>query len=148
MHQLANQLEDTGLQGHCQHRADAKGRAQQHAHTQSGQFNAELDAYKSAMGDDLAHLYEDAYTSRIVKDFKMSKSGILTWVEEEREMVKGQWSYVPRKQREQMWDEDDAREWLKFWRAALRRAKKYDSMPTEVLDAIQDGERDDIEIDD
>lgn len=111
-------------------------------------FNAELDAYKTAMENEFAYLYEDAYTSRLVRDFKMHKNGVLTWVEEEGEIVKGQWTYVARKNREQMLDEEDAKEWLKFWRACFRRAKKYDSLPTEVLDAIQEGERDDIEIDD
>lgn len=109
-------------------------------------FNAEIDAYRKACGDEFAWLYEDANTYRRVKDFKMHKNGVLTWTEEEHEMIKGQWSYVPRKQREQMWDEDDAREWLRFWRACFRRAKKYDSLPTEVLDAIQEGEMDDIEM--
>ena len=77
----------------------------------------------------------------------MTKNGVLTWDEEELEPIKGEWAYVVRKNREQMWDEDDAKEWLKFWRACLRRAKRYDSMPIEVLEAIQDGERDDIDID-
>jgi hypothetical protein len=40
---------------------------------------------------------------------------------------------------EQMYDEGDAREWLSFWRANLRRAKRYWSMDSERLDAIQDG---------
>lgn len=108
-------------------------------------FNEELDVYRTAYSDEFAWLYEDAYTSRRVRDFKMTKSGVLTWTEEEQEMVKGCWTYVPRANREQMWDEEDAREWLKFWRAAFRRAKKYNEMPTEVLDAIQDGEREDID---
>ena len=113
-------------------------------------FNEEVDAFRTKYDENeqFAWLYEDAYTTRRVRDFKMHKNGVLTWVEEEMEMVKGQWTYVARKNREQMWFEDDAKEWLKYWRACLRRAKKYDSMPTEVLDAIQDGERDDIEIDD
>ena len=46
---------------------------------------------------------------------------------------------------EKMYDEDDAREWLSFWRANLRRAKRYWSMDSERLDAIQDGEIEDDE---
>jgi hypothetical protein len=38
-----------------------------------------------------------------------------------------------------MYDEDDAREWLSFWRANLRRAKRYWEMDTDKLDAIHDG---------
>lgn len=112
-------------------------------------FNEEVDAFRTKYNESgtFAWLYEDACTTRRVRDFKMYKNGVLTWVEEEMETVKGQWTYVARKNREQMWDEDDVKEWLKYWRACLRRAKKYYSMPTEVLDAIQEGERDDIEID-
>lgn len=110
-------------------------------------FNAEIDAYRKAYGDEFAWLYEDANTDRRVKDFKMRKNGVLTWVEEEMIYLKGcGWTYQPRINREQVWNEDDAREWLKFWRACFRRAKKYDSLPTEVLDAIQEGEMDDIEM--
>ena len=72
----------------------------------------------------------------------MTQDGILTWWECEtfpREKV--------RQEQEQMMDEDDAREWLKFWRANLRRAKRYWEMDTETLDKIQDGELEDIQED-
>lgn len=111
-------------------------------------FNEELDAYRTAYGDEFAWLYEDACNERRVKDFKMSKTGILTWTEEEMTLVKGQWTYLPRSNREQMWDEEDAREWLKFWRSCFRKAKRYNSMPVERLDAIQEGLADDIEDED
>lgn len=113
-------------------------------------FNEEVNAFRAKYNENekFAWLYEDACTTRKVRDFKMHKNGVLTWVEEEMEVVKGQWEYIPRSNREQMWDEEEGKDYLKYWRACLRRAKKYDSMPTEVLDAIQEGERDDIEIDD
>ena len=113
-------------------------------------FNEDVDAFRTKYDENerFAWLYEDAYTTRKVRDFKMHKNGVLTWTEEEMEVVKGQWTYVPRANREQMWDEEEGKDYLKYWIACLRRAKKYDSMPTEVLDAIQEGERDDIEIDD
>lgn len=108
-------------------------------------FNDELEAYRNDHSDDFAHLYEDAYTTRDVRNFKMTKTGILTW-EENWQTFKG-WSvvYELRKEREVMMDEDDAREWLKWWRACLRKAKKYDAMDIERLDAIQDGRAEDIE---
>lgn len=113
-------------------------------------FNEEVDAFRTKYDENekFAWLYEDAYTTRRVRDFKMHKNGVLTWVEEEMKVVKGLYTFVACKNREQMLDEEDAKEWLKYWRACFRRAKKYDSLPTEVLDAIQEGERDDIEIDD
>jgi hypothetical protein len=102
-------------------------------------FNNELVAFTKTFGDEFAYLYEDAYTMRIVKDFKMTKSGILTWQEQEYASTK------VTKEREQMWDEEDAKEWLKFWRACFRRAKRYNEMPLEVLEAIQEGEIEDTE---
>ena len=111
-------------------------------------FNEELNAYRADYGDEYAYLYEDAYTTRQVKDFKMSKTGVLTWKESEMTYTRHGVEYVERSNREQMWDEEDAKDWLKFWRSCLRRAKKYNSMPTEVLDAIQEGEREDIKDED
>ena len=43
-----------------------------------------------------------------------------------------------------LWD-DDAKDWLSFWKANLRRAKRYWAMEVEKLDAIQDGIIEDIE---
>ena len=37
-------------------------------------------------------------------------------------------------------DDDDIQDTLKFWRANLRRAKRYWAMNAEILDKIQDGE--------
>ena len=91
-------------------------------------FNADLDAFRTETGDDLAVLYEDAYTSRNVKDFKISPAGLLTWTEDGR------------REKERMYDDDEAREYLSFWRANLRRAKKYWAMSADKLDEIQDPE--------
>lgn len=90
-------------------------------------FNDELDAFRKETDSELATLYEDAFTTREVKDFQMTESGSLTWVEDGKA------------QQECMYDEDDAREWLKFWKACLRRAKRYWAMDSDRLDAIQDG---------
>ena len=42
---------------------------------------------------------------------------------------------------------DGISEWIKFWRACLRRAKRYWEMDTDTLDAIQSGEKEDNEDD-
>ena len=103
-------------------------------------FNEELEAFRIEIGEqEFVTLYEDAYTTREVKDFKMTKTGILTWWEHET------FKEATRQEREQMIDEDDAREWLKYWRAAFRKAKRYWSMDAEILDKIQDGELEDTE---
>lgn len=44
-------------------------------------------------------------------------------------------------------DLDGIAEWIKFWRACLRRAKRYFAMDTDKLDKIQDGEIEDDEED-
>ena len=102
-------------------------------------FNEELNAFRAETGNDFVVLYEDAFTTRQVKDFQMTETGILTWWESETYKDKVS------QEREQMVNEDDSREWLKFWRANLRRAKRYWSMDGETLDKIQDGQLEDEE---
>ena len=95
-------------------------------------FNADLTEFLSRT--DNYSLYEDAFTPRNVSSFRLSLAGTLTWKED------GKW------ERETMFDDDEANDFLKFWKACLRRAKKYWSMDTETLDAIQEGEKEDIEV--
>ena len=104
-------------------------------------FNEEVNAMRKDYGEELAWLYEDAFTTRRVKDFKMTKTGILTWYEQDF------CNTEVKKEREVMLDEDEAKDWLKFWKGCLRKAKKYNEMPAETLDAIQDGEQADIDED-
>lgn len=89
-------------------------------------FNADLEKFIAYTGDGM--LYEDAYTTRNVSSFRLSLAGTLSWKED------GKW------ERETMFDDDEARDYLSFWRACLRRAKRYFSMDTELLDKIQDPE--------
>ncbi len=91
-------------------------------------FNSDLEAFRKETGDDLATLYEDAYTTRNVKDFRLSLHGTLTWTEDGHS------------ERETLFDNDEARDWLSFWRANLRRAKRYWATDAETLDRIQDPE--------
>lgn len=94
-------------------------------------LNADIEQFRIETESEFATLYEDAFTTRKVKDFKLTKTGVLTWNEEGT------------KEREQMYDDDEAKEWIKFWRANLRRAKRYWAMDCETLDAIQEGEIED-----
>lgn len=100
-------------------------------------FNADLKAFGNETEETFVTLYEDAYTTRKVANFRLYKNGKLTWVEMGDEI-----SY---QETEQLMDDDDAKDWLSFWRANLRRAKRYWSMDTEILDKIQDGEMEDTE---
>ncbi len=99
-------------------------------------FNADLKAFGEETGETFVTLYEDAFTTRRVTNFRLYKNGNLKWIEIET----GQLS---REEVEVMMDDDDAKEWLSFWRANLRRAKRYWAMDTETLDKIQDREIED-----
>ena len=103
-------------------------------------FNADLKAFGEETGETFVTLYEDAFTTRRVANFRLYKNGNLKWIEIET----GQLS---QENVEQVYDDDDANDWLKFWRVNLRRAKRYWSMNTETLDKIQDGEIEDKEED-
>lgn len=100
-------------------------------------FNADLKAFGNETEETFVTLYEDAYTTRKVANFRLYKNGKLTWVEMGDEI-----SY---QETEQVMDDDDAKDWLSFWRANLRRAKRYWAMDTETLDKIQEGEIEDTE---
>ena len=101
-------------------------------------FNADLKAFGEETGETLVTLYEDAFTTRKVANFRIYKNGNLKWIEIET----GQLS---REEVEQVYDDDDAKDWLSFWKANLRRAKRYWSMNVETLDKIQEGEIQDKE---
>lgn len=99
-------------------------------------FNTDLKAFGEETGETFVTLYEDAFTTRRVANFRLYKNGNLKWIEIET----GQLS---REEVEVMMDDDDAKEWLSFWRANLRRAKRYWATDAETLDKIQDGEIED-----
>lgn len=90
-------------------------------------FDADLEKFFQRTDGD-GTLYEDAYTTRNVRNFKLYLNGKLTWTEDGHKEV------------EQMFDDDEARDYLGFWRANLRRAIRYWSMDAETLDRIQDPE--------
>lgn len=98
-------------------------------------LNAEIEAFRveTSPETDSVELYEDAYTTRNVRpDFKLYLNGKMTWTEDGRT------------EDYEHFDEDDVRDTLKYWRACLRRARKYWAMNVDTLDAIQNGEREDI----
>ena len=99
-------------------------------------FNADLKAFGEQTGETFVTLYEDAFTTRRVANFRLYKNGNLKWIEIET----GQLS---REEVEQVFDDYDAKEWLSFWRANLRRAKRYWATDAETMDKIQEGEIED-----
>lgn len=104
-------------------------------------FNRALDDFRDETGDDFATLYEDANTTRQVKNFRMSADGTLTW--QELDWLRG----TITEEMEHILGVDDGKEWLRFWRNCLKRAKRYWSLDAVELDRIQDGEQEDEEMD-
>jgi hypothetical protein len=99
-------------------------------------FNNDLNAFYAYSGDEC--IYEDAYTPRHVKNFSLTLDGILTY--EEYDVWRDKVSY----EKEEMYDDDEALEWLKDFKKWLNKAKKYFNTDADTLDAIHDGQVDDI----
>ncbi len=108
-------------------------------------FNEDLKEFGEQTGEVFVTLYEDANTTRKVANFKLYKNGKLTWVEMEDVYADRQMICEPMKEEYLHTDDDDIQDTLKFWRANLRRAKRYWAMDAETLDKIQDGEIEDTE---
>lgn len=96
-------------------------------------LNADLKAFAQETGETEATLYEDIYTSFTLSDIELKDDRL-------------SFTYDGKRETERMMDEDDLREWLKFWKSCLKRAKRYWDTDSETLDAISDGEKEDIVI--
>ena len=109
-------------------------------------FNADLEAFREYTGDDAAVLYEDAFTSFTLANVRV-ENGCLQYEYDgklEQEAIVLQDEDTKEYYEEEY---DGISEWIKFWRACLRRAKRYWEMDTDTLDAIQSGEKEDDEDD-
>lgn len=110
-------------------------------------FNADLEAFRKETGEDAATLYEDAFTSFTLANAKV-ENGILFYDYDGRTECE----YIVRyDEDEKIYYEDSIDgldSWVKFWRKCLNRAKRYWSMDTETLDAIQDGQLEDTDDED
>ena len=108
-------------------------------------FNEELQIWTKETGEEEATLYEDANTSFTLSDLKLcdgnlyyrydgkiEKENVVCYDDEEK-------TYY---EKEGM---DSIMDCLKFWRLCLRRAKRYWSMDSDRLDAIQNGDIEDSE---
>lgn len=109
-------------------------------------FNADLEAFREYTSDAAAVLYEDAYTSFTLANVRV-ENGCLQYEYDgklEQEAIVLQDEDTKEYYEEEY---DGISEWIKFWRACLRRAKRYWEMDTDTLDAIQSGEKEDNEDD-
>ena len=107
-------------------------------------FNEDLKTFGEQTGEVFVTLYEDANTTREVANFKLYKNGKLKWVEMEDVYQDRQIISITMQEEYVHTDDDDIQDTLKFWRANLRRAKRYWAMDAETLDKIQDGQVEDI----
>lgn len=109
-------------------------------------FNEELQAWSKETGENPVTLYEDANTSFTLADIAISQDGQLFYTYD----GKVEFEVIVRQDEEtgeyyEVEGMDSIMEYIKFWRKCLRRAKRYWSMDSEKLDAIQNGEAEDIE---
>ena len=112
-------------------------------------FNEELKAFSEETGESPATLYEDANISFTLADVAVSNDGQLFYTYD------GQVEFEvivchDNETGEYYEDEgmDGIMEYIKFWRACLRRAKRYWQMDSDKLDAIQNGDIEDEEEED
>lgn len=109
-------------------------------------FNQELESFRKETDEDAATLYEDAFTSFTLKDICVENGCLIYEYDGKTESER----IVYQDAEDGKYYEDDLdgiSEWVKFWRKCLRRAKKYWEMNPDKLDAIQDGEAEDIQDD-
>lgn len=109
-------------------------------------FNEELKAFSKETGEWPVTLYEDAYTSFTLADIVISEDGQMFYLYD----GKTEFEVIVRQDEEtgEYYEDegmDSIMEYVKFWRACLRRAKRYWAMDSEKLDAIQNGEVEDEE---
>lgn len=107
-------------------------------------FNQDLEAFRIETGEDEATLYEDATTSFTLSNLRVENGCLLCKYDgnEECDQIVFQWQDTKEYYEEEYQGIADA---IKFYRACLRRAKRYWAMDCDTLDAIQSGEKDGIE---
>lgn len=112
-------------------------------------FSAELEAWRKETGEEAATLYEDAFTSFTLSDILLSNDGEMFYTYDGKQEFEVMVRY-DEESGDYYEDEgiDGIMEYIKFWRSCLRRAKRYWSMDTDKLDAIQSGEQEDEEEED
>ena len=108
-------------------------------------FNEDLNAWAKETGEEEATLYEDAFTSFTLSNVRV-EDGKLCYSQDGEEYKENMVRYD--EETSEYWEEevfDSIMDFIKFWRACLRRAKRYWSMDVDKLDRIQDGDIEDDE---
>lgn len=108
-------------------------------------FNQDLVSFSEETGENPVTLYEDPFVSFTLKDVHVDSLGELHF---EYDGAGESHACVELDYETNQYYEieiDGIMDWIKFWRSCLRRAKRYWSMESERLDAIQEGEMTDEE---
>lgn len=109
-------------------------------------FNADLEAFRKETGEPVATLYEDANTSFTLSSVRVEEGRLKYTYDGKEEYEEALWVDEEDGSLSERDDIDSIPEYIKFWRACLRRAKRYWGMGGDKLDAIQNGEALDIEL--
>lgn len=109
-------------------------------------FNADLEAFRKETGEPVATLYEDANTSFTLSSVRVDEGRLKYTYDGKEEYEEALWVDEEDGSLSEMEGIDSIPEYIKFWRACLRRAKRYWGMDGDKLDAIQNGEALDIEL--
>ena len=109
-------------------------------------FNEELNAWAKETGEEVSTLYEDAWTFFTLSDFRV-ENGYLCYKYDGREESYNMVREFEDGEVEEEWGMDDIMHTISFFRACLRRAKKYWAMDCDTLDRIQGGEQEEEEED-
>ena len=107
-------------------------------------FKEDLEAFRKETGEEVAVLYEDAYTSFKLGDIKV-ENGILNFrYDDGRDYERVVLRDPDTRKYYEVEFMDGIMDYIKFWRKCLKRAKRYWMMDPDRLDKIQDGEAEDI----
>lgn len=110
-------------------------------------FVEKLEAFRVRTGEEVATLYEDAYTWFTLGNVRI-ENGYLLYENDGREEREDLLKFDEETGEYYESECDGVGEYVKYWSACLRRAVRYWEMDADTLDAIQDGEKPDEEEED
>jgi hypothetical protein len=88
-------------------------------------FNADLEAFRKETGEPVATLYEDANTSFTLSSVRVEEGRLKYTYDGKEEYEEALWVDEEDGSLSERDDIDSIPEYIKFWRACLRRAKRY-----------------------
>lgn len=95
-------------------------------------LNKDLQEWAEYTGEKVSTLYEDIWTDFTLEKVAVKGNRLTYW-------------YDGKKETEQVFDWDEVKDYLTFWRSCLRRAKRYWETDPDTLDKMSDGEIEDTE---